>query len=536
MIDVATAEAPAKRRGRPPKAKPEQPAIEPNTGSDEELAPDPLTDREILPFPPIDQNISPSKLFDYWNNTLTTEQRRYGNVYVYRQHPRMQLEMQRGRLVNPYCEKFSEEDGPLSAEVIFKRRRVGIYLLRLNQKIVKPHGTIAFAELELRGKGDWNEEEMPILEIEKVDVEYPSNKDYVRVLRSRGILKAGEEEEDMAGNEVLGEVIKDLSQGLRDNAKANATPTQSNDTASAAVGVRALEILERKMEREAPAGQQGTLVDTLNSLGGFIKATAPATPDFAPFLASIEKTNQMVLDLKQEEVKRAKIEADRARDEAASLRAAIPVVKTIDEQWDELERSAKRFQRMTGKQEKPESDDEPEDKSNPNTAAGFFGMLAGALPAIRGILHEVNIGLYNYKLNGSGGPPLNPATSQPGTEPLAPSQAAEPDDDNEPPLSPADQAKMEHMQNVVNQLSALAQPMLSHLMRNKTGGEFAKFTIDNYGPQAFELVRGVEGGRDTILAMIQQYPPVWNQIGPARLPQFTKFLDEFMMYSGVPVQ
>jgi hypothetical protein len=534
LIDVATAETPTKRRGRPAKPKLEAPAIDPNATFDEDSTPEPETDKEITPFPPIDQNVSPQKLFDYWNNTLTKAQRRYGNVYVYRQHPRMRLEMQRGRPVNPYCEKFSDEDGPLSADVIFARRRIGIYLLRLNQKVLKPHGTIAFAELELRGKGDWNEEEMPILEIEKVDIEYPSNKDYVRVLRSRGILKAGEEDEDMAGNEVLGEVIKDLSQGLRDNAKANNAPTQQNDTASAAVGVRALEILERKMEREAPAGQQGTLVDTLNSLGGFIKATAPATPDFAPFLASIEKTNQMVLDLKEQEVKRAMIEAQRLREEAMSIRAAIPAVKTVDEQWDELERSAKRFQRMTGKQdrEKPEDAEDDEEK-NPTSAAGFLGMLAGALPAIRGILHEVNIGLYNYKLNGSGAPPLNPATGQPGTEPLAPTEQ---DEDDGPPLSPADQAKMEHMQNVVNQLSALAQPMLSHLMRNKTGGEFAKFTIDNYGPQAFELVRGVEGGRDTIMAMIQQYPPVWNQIGPARLPQFTKFLDEFMMYSGVPVQ
>jgi len=540
MIETAIAEAPPKR-GRPKKLKnitetvAEQPAETPTFA--EQSSDEPAENgAEIPEWPPIAPKVSADRLFEYWN-ALTPVQRKFGTVYLYRLHPKMQLQPWRGQMVNENCEKFNDEDGPLSREVVFTKRRIGIYLLRLSK--LKSHGQVTQAELEIRG--EWTADNMPILDIDKLDLSHPSNAEYIRILKVRGILKpedkepSGEGAEEMAATSVLGEIASKAF----DKMGQQQNPQQPQSDIGGGVGTELVGLLREQITMNRPPAQQGTVKDQLEGLVTLAKTMTPpaaAAPDMGPYIELQRQNNELVRELMRKDVERAEHEAQKAREEAAQYKAALPQPKTVDEQFDELERAAKRFERMTGK--KKVEDEPDEEKENPGTAAGFFGSLLGYVPAIRDLLHEVNIGLYNFRLNGSTAPPLNPATGQPGTEPLAPTEA----DDDEPPLSPADQAKMEHMQNVVNQLSALAQPMLAHLIRNKPGNEFARFVVENYGPQAFELVRGVEGGKETILAMIQQYPPVWNQIGPARLPQFTKFLDEFMRFSyegqpgPVPVQ
>jgi hypothetical protein len=546
LIDVSTAE-PAKKREKRKKSTVESPA--PTSLADEESAESAESvpeSTEIAPWPDFgvwkaggtksEQKVSPTAGFNYWNHTLTAAQRIFGTWYAYRLWPVMKLQQKGNKFVNPNCAKFSAEDGPISSDLIHGQLRIGVYLLRLLQRQTSPSGQVAMCEIEVKGSGNFDEDEMPILDVEQVDWEHPSNAEYAKICRSRGILKAEEPEnqsegaEEMAATSVLGEIASKAFDKMGQQQPAQ----QPQSDIGGGVGTELVGLLREQITMNRPPSQQGTVKDQLEGLVTLAKTMTPpaaAPPDMGPYIALQRQNNELVERVMNMQVQQAQAEAAKARAEADEIRQALPKPKTVDEQWDELERAAKRFDRMTGKKK---VEDEPDDeKENPATAAGFFGSLLGYVPAIRDLLHEVNIGLYNFRLNGSGVPPLNPATGQPGTEPLAPEMA---DTDDDPPLSPADQAKMEHMQNVVNQLSALAQPMLSHLMRNKPGGEFAKFVIENYGPQAFELVRGVEGGRDTILAMIQQYPPVWNQIGPARLPQFTKFLDEFMMYSGVPVQ
>ena len=495
---------------------------------------------EIPEYPRTPRKLSFDQFCEYWNNTLTTEQRERGVVYCYRHWPILEpVETTTAAgnpdFSNPCADKFSHLDPPLNIDLVLKRCGLGTYSFRLNQNVKRPYGTLTNARLDT-DRDNWNEH-MPIIPPDrKVDFSDPANERYKTILVSKGMLKSTDTqqgaEEEMAATSVLGEIASKAF-----DQKFQQQPAQQPAAdIGGGVGTELVGLLREQITMNRPPSQQGTVKDQLEGLVTLAKTMTPpaaAAPDMGPYIELQRQNNELVRELMRKDVERAEAEAQKAREEAAQYKAALPQPKTVDEQFDELERAAKRFERMTGAKKKEESDEE---RDNPQTAAGFWGGLFGALPTIlkEGVtlLREVNIGLYNYKLNGGGGPPLNPATGQPGTEPLSPTEDAEDDG----PLSPEDQAKMERMQNVVNQLSSLAQPMLAHLMRNKPGSEFAKFVIENYGSQAFETVRGVEGGSATILAMIQQYPPVWNQIGPAKLPQFTQFLNEFMMYSGAPVQ
>ncbi len=557
MIDVSTAEAP-KRGRKPKKLTVDTPAPPPSVDDDPFILPDTTPESSVparesaqtAAWPDFgvwkagglksEQKVPPTAAFNYWNNTLNTAQRIFGTWYAYRLWPVMKLQQRGNKFVNPNCAKFSAEDGPISTDLIYGQCRIGVYLLRLLQRHTSPSGQVFMCEVEIKGSGNFNEGEMPILDTEQVDWDHPSNAEYAKICRSRGILKAEDPEpqtegaEEMAATSVLGEIASKAFDKMGQMGQQQPAQQSPSDI-SGGVGTELVGLLREQITMNRPPSQQGTVKDQLEGLVTLAKTMTPpaaAAPDMGPYIELQRQNNELVREIMKKDVERAEAEARKAREEAAQYRAALPQPKTVDEQWDELERAAKRFERMTGVKKK-----EPDEEENPpTTAAGFWGGLFGSLPSILkegvNLIREGNIMLYNYHLNGSAAPPLNPATGQPGTEPLSP----EVDEDAEPELSPEDRVKMERMQNVVNQLSALAQPMLAHFLRNKPGGEFAKFVLENYGPQAFETVRGVEGGGATILAMIQQYPPVWNQIGPARLPQFTTFVNEFMLYSGVPVQ
>jgi hypothetical protein len=556
LIDVATAEAP-KRGRKPKKLTVEPPAPPPSVDEDpfafaDSTPESPLSPREspeTAPWPDFgvwkagglksEQKVSPTSGFNYWNHTLNAAQRIFGTWYAYRLWPVMKLQPRGNKFVNPNCAKFSAEDGPLSTDLIYGQLRIGFYLLRLLQRQTSPSGQVFMCEVEIKGSGNFNEDEMPILDVEQVDWEHPSNAEYAKICRSRGILKAPEEPqqttegaEEMAATSVLGEIASKAF----DKMGQQQGPQQQQSDVSGGVGTELVGLLREQINVNRPPAQQGTVKDQLEGLVTLAKTMTPApapAADMGPYIELQRENNSLVRELMRKDVERAEAEANRAKEEAAQYRAALPQPKTVDEQWDELERAAKRFDRMTGKKQRDEEDAE-EDKQ-PSTAAGFWGGLLGALPAIMKsgveLLREGNVMLYNYKLNGTGAVPLNPATGQPGTEPLAPNADEEPDDAN---LSPEDRARMEHMQNVANQLTALASPMLNHVMRNRTGGDFAQFVIENYGQQSFDLIRSTP--KETILAMIQNYPPVWSQIAPQRVLQFQKFLDEFMGYSAVPVQ
>lgn len=543
MVGVSTVEEIKKKPRKGSKyaaeaenATPETPKKAAESTMADQSSPDTPETAEIPEYPRTPRKLSFDQLCEYWNQTLNTEQRERGVVYCYRHWPILEpVETTTAAgnpdFSNPCADKFSHLDPPLSLELVLKRCGLGTYSFRLNQNLKRPYGTLTNARLDT-DRDNWNEH-MPIIPPDrKVDFSDPANERYKTILVSKGMLKATDTqqgaEEEMAATSVLGEIASKAFDKM-----GQPGPQVVQSDIAGGVGTELVGLLREQINVNRPPAQQGTVKEQLEGLVTLAKTMTPApapAADMGPYIELQRENNSLVRELMRKDVERAEAEASRAKEEAAQYRAALPQPKTVDEQWDELERAAKRFDRMTGKKEKPEEDEE----EKPSTAAGFWGGLLGALPQIMKsgveLLREGNVMLYNYKLNGVGAVPLNPATGQPGTEPLAPAEG----EDNEPALSPEDQARMDHMQNVANQLTALASPMLSHMARNKTGADFARFVIENYGPPAFALLQNT--GKETIFAMIQNYPPVWNQIAPQRLPQFQKFLDEFIGYSAVAVQ
>ncbi len=547
MIEVTTAEAPPKR-GRPrkhPETPPETVEKTPATVEfSEQSEPESTKSETAIPdWPLIAPKVKAQELFDYWN-ALTPEQQKFGTVYVYRLHPKMQLQPWRGQMVNENCEKFQAEDGPLSQDVIFKRRRLGIYLLRLSK--LRSHGQVTQAELEIRG--EWTADNMPILDIDKLDQSHPSNAEYIRILKVRGILKPEEKEspegaEEMAATSVLGEIASKAFE------KMGNQPQQQNNNGGgsdlAGVVAPIIGLLDKQINQNRPPEQQGTVLDMVRALNDISKANAPAPVDLSPFMKLQEQNNALMERIMQKDVQRAEADATKAREEFAALQASLPKPKTLDEQFDDLERAAARYKRLRGEDEEEEP---ARGKKAENPNAGFFGNL----PGIVGLWDKLNETLrlsanllYNHKLNGSGSAPLNPDTNTVSTTPAAPPAAQAPQEEN---------PYVAQMQEIDRQLSKITPFLLKHLRQGKTGAQFAAFIVDADSQEALDQIRMIQvqvqlpdqsvqtiAGKQALLALIQQYPPIWDaEIAPGvplkNAPQkFVTFLDEFLAYQPVRV-
>ena len=551
-----------KKRGRPklvPKNEildretpPEQPISVP------EVEPEPQTPfdgDEFEPFPPIQPKSSFRTLSTFWNERLTPAQRRQGTVYMYRLWPKMKLVPGRGRMVNENCEKFNAEDGPLTLEAIRKRRRMGIYLLRLNQRIVKPSCEISNCEVEVQGDLG-NVDDMPILDIENLDIQHPSNEEYVRILRSRGIIKAsdepaGEGAEEMAATETLGQIASTLIQDRMKQNTEQAQPVQA-DPVAGVMGGKLVDLLEKQINQSRPVEQQGTVLDMVESLVKIGTVMKPDKPDFAPFLASIDRTNQMVLDLKEKEVQRAQAEAERARTEALQFRSAIPQPLTFEEEMDRMDRWEKRFRRRNGEVEKTGEESEEKEKAAAASATGFLGIL-GSLPLLleKGsqIFQTYTVYRYNEKL-GVGQLPINPMTGQADGQPAQPPVTVPQGPQSQPQESNEMQSAM---QDILNKVETLRPFLLTAIRNQKPGGQLAKQLIEMAGEEAFEdlkvisiTINGPNGpqqaiGKDAVWALCTNIPAIWDaEIAPGvkvnqQQHRLAQFLNEFFAYSPVAV-
>jgi hypothetical protein len=535
MIETASAEAP-KRRGRPPKPRVE-PISEPETPlqdapeNDADATIDDQSREGIPPYPMMPRFSTIQRVLSVWNG-LTDRQREFGNLYLYREFPKMLLVLQRGRLVNENCDKFAGLDGPITLDLIRQKRRMGRYYIRIVQRVEKPYGQLSQSEPFTIDGNLENIEDMPILDLEKLDRAHPDNESYLRILKLRGIIKVdGDEKEgtdEMVASEVLGNITNKAIDMLGQPQQQPAPQVQSTNDG---VGKELVGLLREQIQQNRPPEQQGTVGDHVKSLVDLAKSMTPPPMDLGPYVELQRENNKLVQDMMKKDVERAEAAASRAMQEAEAYKAAMPKPKSLREELREMrELQAEYKVAISGK------DADEDEKPERPTAAGFWGGLVGALPMLldKGleIMKQANVMMYNAKLNGTGGPPLNPVTGQPGTEPLAP--GGDDDDNQEQQLPPEEQARMNHMQNVANQLTAVAQPMVEHLLRNATGADFAKFVITNYGLVGINLIRSLP--KETIAAMIQQYPPVWDRITQGqKVPQFQKFLDEFFGYTPVSV-
>ena len=408
MIEVTEAPNPAKKtRKARPKTGPEPPILHSESApepvfSDQEESETPETPFDgapAEPFPPIQPRTNFENLTDYWNNRLTPAQRRQGTVYLYRLQPKMLLVPGRGgRLVNGNCEKFNEGDGPITRDLIRKRRRMGVYLLRLSQRAVKPTCEISNCEVEIHGDMT-DPNDMPILDVQGLDLSYEGNRDYVQLLRSRGIIKAdangpdGEGVEDMAASEVLGNIAGRAIDVLSEQ-RQQQPPQQQVQASGDGVGKELVGLLREQINQSRPVEQQGTVLDmvkALNEIAAANRPDPPAPPDLKPFMELQKENNQLVREMMQKDVERAQAEAARAREEVAAFKASLPVPKTVMEQIRELKEASKAFQEMSGRKVKDDEESDEDKKAAANPVAAFSGIFA-VVPTL------IDKGLEFYKL------------------------------------------------------------------------------------------------------------------------------------------
>lgn len=565
LIDVATAPEPPvsikkKRRGRPP-STPEIPKIdhvdsipaefsEPEDPGPAETSTQRQWKREdaikaaaepteAAPFPPIQPKTTFDILSNYWNNILSPAQRQQGTVYLYRLSPKMLLVAGRGgRLVNANCEKFNEEDGPITRDLIRSRRRMGTYLLRLNQRVVKPSCEISNAEVEISGDiTDAND--MPILDVKNLDLGAEGNRDYIRLLRSRGILKADEEEQEgageMAAQEVLGDITtKLLNDRLTERQQPQQQQQQQPAAVDAGVGKELVGLLREQINQNRPAAEQGTVLDMVECLTKLQKANAPPPVDMSGFYESQNRYTALVERMMLKDVERAEADAKKAREEADAYKASLPKPLTVDEQFDQLERAAQRYERITGKKRRRDEDDE---EKPPETmgAAGWAGTILGAAPVILQMWDRLNYSLAVMK-----GVPPPTIAAQPNPQPngngsgqtdkVVPINGQQ-QSDSEEDQGPTEAEQME--QAMLTTLGALLPPMIKFFQDKKSGKDFAVFVVENFNADSLMMVKGF--GKQKILNALSGIPEVWKIISP-RTQDFHKFIDEFLAYQAVPVQ
>jgi hypothetical protein len=581
LLEITTQELPKRRANRKkPSQRPtaQPPAVEeitPKTPFDEEEPSKPVKellaqhlDRpDVQPWPKIgvwkagrpksEQKIPYTKGFSYWNETLEAAQRIFGTWYAYRQWPVMKLQLRGNKLVNPNCAKFSSDDGPLTPELIWGQLRMGGYLLRLLQRQTDPVGQVFMCEIELKGSGNWDENEMPVLPevpagenpLDLVDWDHPSNAEYKRVCISRGMLKLNQNQttaegaDEMAAQEVLGDITKTLLQDRIEGGRRNGEQQQqpaAQDTASAAIGVKALEMLERKMTQDTPPAQQGTVKEQLEGLVQLALTMTPKPADMAPLIASQERYTALVEKMMANELARAQEEARKAKEEAQQFKDALPKPLTVPEQFAQLEAASQTYERITGRGKRRAAAEEDEDKpADPMSAAGLLGSLVGAAPFVIALVDRALTGY--AMLRGQPAPVFAPLPGQPAAQPgppaghpdnlvqMPPRAGEPPADSQEPEMSPEEQLQEAQLR----MLASLLAPMLTAFEQRKTGGEFARFVHENYGKASFDLI--VTFGRQKILDQLSAYPEVWAHIGP-RIQDFTKFMEEFFAYKPAPVQ
>lgn len=75
-------------------------------------------------------------------------------------------------------------------------------------------------------------------------------------------------------------------------------------------------------------------------------------------------------------------------------------------------------------------------------------------------------------------------------------------------------------------LSMIAGPLLNYLNQAVHGGDFAAWLADGYGDQAYLQPRGL--GNETLLAALQSYPALWQQLEPFQVERVVRFVEEFV--------
>jgi hypothetical protein len=434
---------------------------------------------------------------------------------------------------------------------ILQRYGSGQYKLMLNDAGLKKPVCQTVIEVN-------DDEFPPVVEIEQLTLDHPSNRSYIERLRARGVQIPGEESaEDMATESAmtkLVDTVQDLS--ARNAALIQQRPQQQQPPPRQDEGVAAT-AAKAGMDIIASAAKMGnSLVDSainkvaevqakaqtaaadpmasLRSLVDVVKAIQPPPPPAADpskptemtllinLLTARETSSQTAITELQKQlftmqtnhmafVEKVATGGDKPTTAAQAQAAANPQPKSLADQLKELAAIKDTLGDMFG------------GDTTPARSGNWMDHLPTIIQGAGIIAASISNGMYNYAVakSGSGIPqPLSAAAAlPPATDELGQGGPTMP---AHAPMQGPPGVEVTGYQMF---LEKVREPLLHSLNSGDTGHDFAAKLADYEGLLAYETLRGM--GKESILALLSTYPPIWQVVSqvPAR---FDQFLDEFI--------
>ena len=455
--------------------------------------------------------------------------------YLYRTWPilRKPEKPDRGRIVTN-IDKLSEA---CDLEQILIKHGAGDYHLKLNDTGPRPSKQLCMANVV----GLWRDlsTHPPQLNMELLDRDDPANKRYLQWLRSRGEISGNFGEEEGEEVAVIQDVLqqnKELTDKVVDMAAAAARredkPAPIPIAPRPSVEERGIDrILETQAQAFAKTFDQATAVfaKQADPVETFTKMAAAIAPLMRPAPAEDSGGTKLVMEMmstmmrqnqehsaqmlgivqKQLESVQAELAASRQR-EAAREAAREQTAAAQPNPTDPMNV----LDKLIGMKEKLDGLTEA-------APAGKATWLDAAKEIIAGVAPTVTAAVQAYAAT---------EMAKAGVKPGAVIQQQPAAVGAVPPIIGAgsgtegDQTNMAQM--VYARLAMYAQPLLTKYNQGESGADFAGWMAEG-NAQDFYLIKHL--GKDNLLNLISQYPPIWDAVQLTR-DRFGKFIDEFLNY------
>lgn len=503
-------------------------------------------------------------------------------AYIYRNYPVIGVKTPdakspTGYRISSQIDKRAGSDPLTSLDDLLHNYGSGDYTIRFNQ--TNPSKAVCFCVI----KGLRDEQHPPVVPLDTLVIEDPTNKPYIEGLRMKGIRIPGVDpinEEDQVGTAAVSQLVGTVERMMDRNAELSARANQREqpveppkpadggavakafDTAMAMMS--ASQAVQNKMLTDAVTKVQevnAAAANPMTSLTDLAKVlkelmpqpaaastalTAPAAPASAekamdPMLAIfIQRSNDLekrLFDLQAGQMTylQAQLTQSQAAPAVAAKQAATPAGSptTPLEMLKELVKLKDGLGSLTGSTDR---EDNPTPSAGGPWWASLLQQAPGMLQSLMGVMAMYSQASYNNALARVG-------PGQPGAAPMLPSipmaTPAPTTDDNAPGVDDVPLPPPANSGTVLPQpgdpdmnayhlfLSQLEQPLLQSLNNNETGDEFAEKLIGWQGQVAYDFLHGM--GKENLIRVLATYRPIWQVV--VSIPaKFEQFLDEFLSY------
>jgi hypothetical protein len=481
--------------------------------------------------------MTPGQLFSYWRQMDKDHPDRL-TAYVYRTWPvidKRQEDPKAYLYIGKESAAFANPDDWRS-EMLHRYGSGNYKLILSDDALSKGVGQTIVTDLR-------DPEYPPVIEnLDELVMDDPANQSFIENLRQKGILPG---EKDMAAGEVVAGLtgtIERLSNRLTEKGKEPApAPAQSaTDTAKAtvemagevfkqgiALGQASVEAQAdakvKAAEAQVAASNPMSSFDTLTKLVNLVREMQPpakaevpssATTGIAEGIAQVAAIYNSVLERESKlhgtimAMMDSRVQGlERLIQERSANPASAPAPKDdLISSLDKLAGIKDKLQSLFGGGDS----DEKEEK-----VPAWMNLAQSALAGLPSVATSLLAMSYNMAVAKTGnGQPILPAPAPDAPPAIDPGSSANPNPTGET------------MPVYLAMLRQIERPLINHLNDNdKTGADFAAALMDFHGRIAYDSIR--EQGKDTLMALLNSYPPIANVI--QQIPERTsQFMDDFL--------